>query len=347
MALRLLFEVRQALPPSKQTTRKQTLYVFPSSSIPRPSHYATHGLPIPSIDDKTFKCPKPDCLKTIPLQRAVTGKRAGCYYLMCFKNHNDGLDMWYFFPRGDAPPIRPGTTRNQTIAPARLQSDRPCPHSRRASTPCPELAKPTLDALAAAQAYVYPIPKAGRRLELAQLQALRDTKARMRELFPLPDSSPSPPSAREQAMLDYAQVLSLQSSTPSSSSSRARQLSLQSSAPSSSSFRAPSSSSSHAFSSRPLSANAIDLKRRHPSSIIEIEDSDDDVIIVSSKMIKCEPCTPPHTKRRWLSLLSRSTTSSTLPSLSCSTTSSSIFSLPSPPSRGSSPVFPWPILSTK
>ncbi|KAJ7216351.1 hypothetical protein GGX14DRAFT_604426 [Mycena pura] len=40
--------------------------------MPRPSYYATHGLPTPSIDDKTFKCPKPDCLKTISLQRAVT-----------------------------------------------------------------------------------------------------------------------------------------------------------------------------------------------------------------------------------------------------------------------------------
>ncbi|KAJ7213444.1 hypothetical protein GGX14DRAFT_392948 [Mycena pura] len=47
---------------------------------------------VSSIGDKTFKCPKPDCLKTIPLQRAATSTRAGCYL---FKNHDDGLDMWY------------------------------------------------------------------------------------------------------------------------------------------------------------------------------------------------------------------------------------------------------------
>ncbi|KAJ7212729.1 hypothetical protein GGX14DRAFT_621175 [Mycena pura] len=40
--------------------------------MPRPSYYATMVFPRQG--------------STIPLQRAATGKRAGCYYLVCFKN---------------------------------------------------------------------------------------------------------------------------------------------------------------------------------------------------------------------------------------------------------------------
>ncbi|KAJ7035237.1 hypothetical protein C8F04DRAFT_1233697 [Mycena alexandri] len=86
---------------------------------PFSSYYKTHGLAAPSINSLVFYCPKPHCRHRLELKLCTSGPRKECFFLQCFKSHEDELPFYHFFAAGDTPPTaiaRPLMTTLATIA---------------------------------------------------------------------------------------------------------------------------------------------------------------------------------------------------------------------------------------